>query len=91
MFGKFLLVVPDLVFEVLSPSTAKIDAVQKKRIYECAGVREYVLVDPRRRELVVFTEERGYGDGRRVCTGEEYRSFALPGFGCPVAALFEAI
>ncbi len=37
---------PDLVVEVLSPSTAKNDKTKKKEAYEAAGVREYWIVNP---------------------------------------------
>ncbi len=37
---------PDLVVEVLSPSTALKDMREKKALYERAGVREYVVIDP---------------------------------------------
>lgn len=37
---------PDLVVEVLSPSTASKDLREKKRLYQQAGVREYLVVDP---------------------------------------------
>lgn len=37
---------PDLVIEVASPSTARKDRWEKKRIYESFGVREYILIDP---------------------------------------------
>jgi len=37
---------PDLVMEVLSPSTVKYDQVTKLRPYQQAGVREYWIVDP---------------------------------------------
>ncbi len=42
---------PDLVVEVLSPSTAKRDRVDKKAVYERCGVREYWLVDPKNRTI----------------------------------------
>ena len=37
---------PDMVIEVLSPSTAKYDRGHKKDVYERIGVREYWIVDP---------------------------------------------
>jgi len=37
---------PDLVVEVLSPSTALKDMREKKLLYERSGVREYVVIDP---------------------------------------------
>lgn len=37
---------PDLVIEVLSPGSKKLDLTQKKDVYEAAGVREYWVVDP---------------------------------------------
>jgi len=36
---------PDLVIEILSPSTARRDAVLKKSLYARSGVREYWIVD----------------------------------------------
>jgi Uma2 family endonuclease len=37
---------PDLVVEVLSPGTRKIDATKKLRLYEKFGVAEYWMIDP---------------------------------------------
>ena len=46
---------PDLVVEVLSPSTAGHDMVKKRRVYERHGVREYWLVHPTDRVLTVYS------------------------------------
>lgn len=37
---------PDLVIEVVSPSTSHVDTFDKKQLYETHGVREYWIVDP---------------------------------------------
>lgn len=37
---------PDLVIEILSPSTAKYDLEEKKDVYERSGVKEYWIIDP---------------------------------------------
>jgi Uma2 family endonuclease len=67
--GRFLRIVPDLVVEILSPSTARRDRVEKRRIYARNGVREYWLVDEPRREVAVLGDdglasERLYREGR---------------------------
>jgi len=45
---------PDLVVEVLSPSTAKNDKGYKKDLYEKSGVREYWIVDPNIRSIETY-------------------------------------
>ncbi len=37
---------PDLVIEILSPSSAYYDLRHKKNVYETSGVKEYWVVDP---------------------------------------------
>jgi Uma2 family endonuclease len=78
--GEFLRVVPDLIVEILSPSTASHDRGEKRAIYERNGVREYWLVDSRARELVVFTLHAGRFDAGQVCAeGAVFRSEILTG------------
>ena len=45
---------PDLIIEILSPSTAKKDLNDKYRIYEENGVKEYWVVSPREKFVQVF-------------------------------------
>lgn len=45
---------PDLVVEVLSPSTAKNDRGYKKDLYEAAGVKEYWIADPAVRSIETY-------------------------------------
>ncbi len=50
---------PDVVAEVLSPSTAYYDLKKKKEVYERRGVKEYWVVDPEMGEVEVYTNEGG--------------------------------
>lgn len=40
---------PDIVIEILSPSTAQLDYNDKKKVYENFGVEEYFIVDPEKK------------------------------------------
>lgn len=50
---------PDLIVEVLSPSTQSHDRVTKFNLYRRAGVREYWLVDPESRVVQSFILPNG--------------------------------
>jgi Uma2 family endonuclease len=45
---------PDLVVEILSPTTAKKDLNEKFNLYEGHGVREYWVIDPAARTICVY-------------------------------------
>ena len=45
---------PDLVVEILSPSTARYDRGYKKDAYEAAGVREYWIIEPDSKAIEVY-------------------------------------
>jgi len=51
--GKYCNGAPDLAIEILSPSTASLDRIKKLNKYLQAGVREYWIVDPEERNIVV--------------------------------------
>jgi len=44
---------PDMIAEILSPSTGKHDRITKLKLYKDAGVREYWIIDPVRRTVQV--------------------------------------
>ena len=46
---------PDLVIEILSPSTIRLDRIIKFRLYQKAGVREYWIVDPETQSIQTCT------------------------------------
>ena len=50
---------PDLIVEVLSPSTAKNDKGYKKELYEKSGVKEYWIVDPVMRSIETYLLTNG--------------------------------
>lgn len=56
---------PDLVVEVLSPSTGKKDMNEKFNLYEAAGVKEYWVIYPKDKALNVFILQHNgkYDDG----------------------------
>lgn len=48
---------PDLVIEIVSPSSRRIDYTKKNTLYAEAGVREYWIVDPEKERTVVYRYE----------------------------------
>ena len=50
---------PDLVIEVLSPSTRRQDRFVKLALYQRASVREYWVVEPDTQSVQVYTLENG--------------------------------
>ena len=50
---------PDLLVEVLSPSTAGNDRGKKKQVYEACGVKEYWIVDPANKTVEQYLLREG--------------------------------
>ena len=55
---------PDMIVEILSPSTASYDMITKFMLYLNAGVREYWIVDPETGSVVVNVLQDGTYNAR---------------------------
>lgn len=82
---------PDLVVEILSPSTSRLDRIHKRELYERHEVKEMWLVEPEERKIWVMTLRNGrlkvageYGDG------QSFSSEALGGLAIEMDAVFQA-
>jgi Uma2 family endonuclease len=83
---------PDLVVEVLSPTTRRTDEIIKRKLYGRFGVREYWIVDPELETIKLWRP-----DGERFVRAAELSleddavltSPLLPGFALPLRRLFD--
>ncbi len=82
---------PDLVCEVLSPSTEKRDRGIKFQDYEAHGVGEYWLIDPDKEVLEQYLPgANGLYELRMKSGTGQVVSKVVPGFSIPVRAIFDA-
>ena len=82
---------PELVVEVLSPgpTNERRDREAKFKLYSRQGVREYWIVDWRRRTVQVFRREQAALQLVATLESEDTLTTPLlPGFECPVADLW---
>ena len=81
---------PDLVIEILSPSTSKHDKHRKHNNYMRAGVREYWMVDPDREsvDVCIFERENFFGYYER---DETIPVYVLDGFEISLRDVFKRI
>jgi Uma2 family endonuclease len=81
---------PDVVFEVLSPTTASRDMITKYSLYEKHGVREYWVIDPEEKTLVRFSLQDGQYQRSQLQRGR-MESLAMPGFTLEAQELFASL
>jgi Uma2 family endonuclease len=63
---------PDLIIEILSPSTSRKDRMIKFNMYERFGVKEYWLISPEDKTVEVFTLNKNRKYSRPEFYTEEY-------------------
>jgi Uma2 family endonuclease len=89
IIGDWVEGAPDLVLEVASRGTAKRDRTLKLAWYLRYGVREYWILDPAHRLVVVFELAPGREPAGVTHADEErVRSLVLPDFNEPASAFF---
>lgn len=83
---------PDLVVEVTSLATSKMDREEKRALYARYGVREYWLVDPVARSIdqMELQGEKLSLKGSYFRKDEQVTSQIIPDLSLPVRQMFEA-
>lgn len=83
---------PDLVVEILSPSTGKKDKVMKKELYERSVIKEYWIVDPVHYVLDQFVlEDQKYTLHASFGPGDRLTSNQIACISIDISNLFEPI
>jgi Uma2 family endonuclease len=83
---------PDLVVEVLSPSTAEIDRGIKRDLYARHGISEYWLVDPASESIEILrldAETGAYQLASSLHAGEQATTTLLPALSIDLSQLFQ--
>jgi len=81
---------PDLVVEVLSESTAKIDRTTKLKLYARYGVAEYWVIDPVTYSAEIYRlAPGGYELAALLDSTQSLTSPLFPGFTLPLTKLAE--
>jgi Uma2 family endonuclease len=90
MTAERLIGAPDLVAEILSPSTGYYDLTHKKFVYEQEGVREYWLVYPDERRIEIYTNsDDGFQIHSQARAKGAVKSLVLSGLELSIDAVFE--
>ena len=81
---------PDLVIEILSPSTAAKDKNEKKALYEYAGVSELWIVDPDKKMVTVYlrNENKRYNLPKTYDNEDTPTVHILPGMKIDLSLVF---
>ena len=89
--GRGCVGAPDIVIEILSPGNNRMELLNKYRVYEEFGVKEYWVVSPGDKTLLKYTldKDRKYRPSKLFTLSEKVYSEVLPGFELDLDAVFE--
>jgi Uma2 family endonuclease len=83
---------PDLVVEILSPSSRRTDEVTKRHLYDRFGVREYWVVDPDIDSVKIYrrADDESFPRAAELAAADDdvLRTPLLPGFALTLRDLF---
>ena len=83
---------PDIVVEILSPTSAMRDMITKRSLYERFGVQQYWIVSTEERCVTVLSLENGrFGEPLIVKEGEILASEILPGLAIDLKKVFSKV
>jgi Uma2 family endonuclease len=82
--------VPEIVVEVVSPSSRQRDYEEKPEEYLRFGITEYWIIDADERKMLVLRRSRGRWAERTIRPPDRYRTRLLPGFEFLTDPVFEA-
>ena len=80
---------PDMVVEILSPSTASRDTFKKYGLYQKAGVREYWMVDPDEKTVITHILDNGVYSGTLYEQGDIVPVVVLEGCKVDLGEVFD--
>lgn len=87
--GRCITIRPDWVCEILSPSNARTDLVDKLRVYQRSGIPHYWIIDPVEHVLTVFRNTGATFELALTATrGETVRPEPFEALPLPVGILF---
>ena len=90
--GKNIRGAPDIVVEILSPSTSSYDWGYKKDLYARHGVKEYWLADPYAKQVIVTLPRDGRFEIESVYREDDMlRSPTLGGFELDLGRIFDDV
>lgn len=88
--NRFVDGAPDFVIEILSPGNSKMETQYKLSLYEENGVKEYWVVSPEYKQVMVFllSENETYGKPEFYHDEDYIESAVIEGFGISLQDMF---
>ncbi len=82
--------VPELIVEILSESTQRVDMIKKLDLYSVCGVKEYWIVNPRNKEVTVYQfKDSNIQKSKTFKTNETIQSFIFEDLVLQLNDIFE--